>query len=389
MASLNVGKLYKRGAIWYFRITDENGKRVQKSTGKTLKREAQEYAQEYLKKIEQGDPHHQQKSTLRVELTRYLEPSTNPRYRQAQLHGTHYTLGHAKQVARLIGLVIKVLEKRLPRLLAVPVDQITRRDIKDIQIACVEERGHTRTAQSMFSNLKTVFSQLMDDDLIPISPTAGIPEIGYVKKIPIAIEPELIAWMLSKPEIFPSPQFYNYITVLATTGMRRSEALAIDTDHIHEGTLLIDQQVSPHYDHAVKPKWGIIRAIPLPSLARRALAAQSPDKQGRLFSLSNNDVATDMAKLKAALKAVDQKNKEIWARLTPHVLRHSANTNLLISGANHILVAEYLAWKHQDLIEMQRRYTHIVAMNLKPIADMLDELYQPRKESKVLQMKFS
>ena len=389
MGSLNVGKLYKRGAIWYFRITDNNGKRIQKSTGKTLKREAQEYASEYLHMADNRDKEQRNKPTLKEELTLYLDPSTNPRYKQAQIQEVFYSLGYAKQVARLAKLVVTVTEKRLPVLIDVPVDQITRRDMKDIQIAIVEERGHTRTAQHMFSTLKTIFSHLMEDSLIPLSPAAGIPEIRYVKKVPIAIEPDLIAWMLSKPEIFPSPQFHSYITVLATTGMRRCEALAIDTDHIHEGTLLIDQQVSPHYDHVVPPKWGIIRSIPLPSLAQKALAAQSPDRQGRLFSLSITDVAGEMVKLKAALKAVDQENKDVWAKLTPHILRHSANTNLLVSGANPVLVAEYLAWKHQELMDMQRLYTHVIAMRLVSVADMLDELYKPRKESKALYIKYS
>jgi len=139
----------------------------------------------------------------------------------------------------------------------------------------------------------------------------------------------------------------------------------------------------------VKPKWGVVRAIPLPSIAKKALESQKPDRNGRLFDLSINDIASAMIKLKAALMAVDKDNKDVWEKLTPHILRHSANTNLLVSGANPVLVAEYLAWKHQELVDMQRRYTHLVAMNLVPVADMLDELYKPRKENKNLYMKQS
>jgi site-specific recombinase XerD len=87
-----------------------------------------------------------------------------------------------------------------------------------------------------------------------------------------------------------------------------------------------------------------------------------------------------MGKLKAALKAADPKRADIWAKLGHHVLRHSANTNLLVSGALPVLVAEYLAWKHQELTDMQRRYTSMVAMNLKPIADKLDEIYTPSEK---------
>ena len=48
MASITVGKLYKRGDIWYFRYTDHDGRRSQRSTGKTVKREATIFAQSFI-----------------------------------------------------------------------------------------------------------------------------------------------------------------------------------------------------------------------------------------------------------------------------------------------------------------------------------------------------
>ena len=389
MGSLNIGKLYKRKLIWYFKITDNSGKRLQRSTGKTVKREAMEFAQQYLARLnDKGiSP---DANTLKEELARYLDPFTNPRYRQALLHKTSYTLGYAKQVARHASLVTDALQKRLPAMLALPVDQCTRRDMKEIQIAIVEERGHCRTAQHMFGTLKTIFTYLADDSIIIQSPAAGIPDIGYEAKKMVAIEPELIAWMIGRKDLFPSPRAWAFFTFLAMTGMRKSEGMAIDTEHIQDGTLMIDQQVSPHHDHMVKPKCGVIRVIPLSQTALAALATLEPDKEGRYFGgYKYSDIATDVIKIRTALATEDKDNKEVWYTITPHILRHSANTNLLVSGASPVLVAEYLAWKHQELVDMQRRYTHLVAMNLVPVADMLDKLYAPRTEKKVLQMKFS
>lgn len=387
MASINVGKLYKRGVIWYFRVTGSDGKRIQRSTGQTIKKNAYEYAYAYLAKLgERGDVI--DASSLRAELERYIVPESNPRYRQAMIQGKSYTIGYAKQVARHCTLLISLLQDRFPEALSLHVDEITRRDVKAIQVSIVEERGNTRTAQHIFGTLKTVFSYLVDDGILQQSVAAGIPDIGYEAKKIIAIEPELIAWMISQKNLFPSHRAWAFFTILATTGMRKSEAMAIDSGHIHNGTLMIDQQVSPHQKDMAKPKCGVIRAVPLSRLAQEAITSIQPDEKGRYFpTYKYSSIATDIGKIRAALSAVDQDNADIWRTLTPHMLRHSANTNLLVSGCNPVLVAEYLAWRHQELIDMQRRYTHMVAMNLKPVADMLDELYSPRKETKNLYMK--
>lgn len=379
MASITVGKLYKRGDIWYFRYTDHDGRRSQRSTGKTVKREATIFAQSFIDALNSTGGSREAAITLREEIARYKDVGTNPRYRQAKLYGKPYTLGYAKQVARHAVLLETVLDGMRPPVLDTPVASITRRDLKEVQLTIVEKRGHCRTAQHMFRTLKTIFSHLVDDGVLSQSPALGMPDIGYDKKKIKAIEAPMIAWMISQEQLFPSPLFHAYVTVLASTGMRRSEALAIDAHHITDGTLLIDQQVSPHHDHPVPPKWRVIRAIPLPRIALGALSSVTPDSQGRYFSaLTQRDVTDLVRLLKAALCAADPENRATWSALTLHTLRHSANTNLLVAGCSPVLVAEYLAWKHQELVDMQRNYTHMVAMNLKPVADMMDILCTPK-----------
>lgn len=383
MGSLTIGKLYKRGNIWYFKVTAPDGKRIQRSTGRTKKGEALEYAQAYLAKLSFKTGGEMDAKSLRAELSRYLIPASNPRYRQAQIQGKSYTIGYAKQVARHCKLLIEILEEKLPDSLGIPVDEMNRRDIKAIQAAIVEVRGNTRTSQHVFGTLKTVFSYLVDDGIVQQSVAAGIPDIGYKAKEIIAIEPELIAWMIHRKDLYPSHEAWAFFTILATTGMRKSEAMAIDSKSIYNGTLMIDQQVSPHVNHLVAPKCGIIRSVPLSRITQAALLEMHPDKQGRYFpNYTYNRITTDLMKLRVALATEDKENAVIWKSLTPHMLRHSANTNLLVAGASPVLVAEYLAWKHQELVDMQRRYTHMVAMNLKPVADKIDELYEYKDAKK-------
>lgn len=77
-----------------------------------------------------------------------------------------------------------------------------------------------------------------------------------------------------------------------------------------------------------------------------------------------------------ALKApAYPEEREIFSEMKSHTLRHSMNTNLLASGLPPLLVAEYLSWNHQCILDMQQRYTHVYAEAMRPVADRIDELY--------------
>lgn len=380
MGSLNVGKLYKRGDIWYFKITGPDGKRIQKSTGKKIKREATEYAEAYLQKTNTGRTN---APSLRIELERYLIPESNPRYIQAQLQGTPYTLSYAHQVARHCTLLIQALSDKMPEILDAPVDSLDRRDMKAVQVAIAEYRGRCRTAQHMFGTLKTIYSYLVDDSVVPSSPVARIPDIGYDRKKMIAIDSELIAWMLSRRDLFQNERCYHFVAILATTGMRLSECMALSVDKIFRGTLLIDQQVSKYSDEMVSPKCGVVRSIPLSKLTQDVIAEMVPDDNGRYFAnYTYSKISSEVGTLKALLLHEDKLNAQVWKRLTPHLLRHSLNTNLLVEGCSDILTAEYLAWHHQDMIDMQRKYTHIKAKKLQSVADLIDEMYTYKGDDK-------
>lgn len=67
--------------------------------------------------------------------------------------------------------------------------------------------------------------------------------------------------------------------------------------------------------------------------------------------------------------------RDIFSEMKSHTLRHSMNTNLLASGLPPLLVAEYLSWNHQCILDMQQRYTHVYAESMRPVADKIDELY--------------
>jgi integrase len=232
----------------------------------------------------------------------------------------------------------------------------------------------------VFALCKTILKQAVADDLILTSPGEGIPNIGYTEKKLIAIDEELLAWMINQRQLFPSSEFWAYVTVVAVTGMRRGEAIAMSRDRMVGNLYTIDQQIKANSQYISKPKGGFLRTIPLPRIALDALNEIPPADGPFYFPLSRNWVTSQFALLKAALKAADPEHRSIWSVMTLHTLRRSLNTNLLVQGMSAPLVAEYMSWKHQrqdrdSSIIMQRRYLKLNESKLQPVADMIDQLY--------------
>ena len=92
----------------------------------------------------------------------------------------------------------------------------------------------------------------------------------------------------------------------------------------------------------------------------------------------------------AKIDGVIFEDEEAFAMLSPHKLRHALNTNLLAEQGveegkvSENMVAEYLSWEHQDQSKMQRRYTHMVASRLLPVADLISKIYSRKIESSIL-----
>ena len=266
--------------------------------------------------------------TFREVVSQYEKIETNPRYIESKITQKNYSTEHARDVGVKAKLLTEIVDKYLPGVMDDYVSDLTRRDVKDIAAVIVKERGNCRTAQQLFINCKTFLKQAVADDMILSSPGEGISNIGYNEVPTISIHEELITWMINKRELFPSTDFWAFITIAATTGMRRGEVVAISKSRLHGNLLTIDQQIKSNSQSISKPKGGFVRTIPLSKITMAALKEIEPTDGEFYFPLSRNWVVDQLGKLKAALKAVDTKNMDIWSKLTPHVLRRSANTNL-------------------------------------------------------------
>jgi len=354
-------KIFKQGKskYWTFKYTDAGNKRRMKSTGCTKKGDAMRYVREYIDSLSP----YSTTNTLEALITLYTDIETNPRFRDKKATGQMYGERYAKHITRdaqlLLDTKAPILQKNL--------HQISRRDVKDTALLIVRKHGQRAKSKNIYKLLKIALSQAADDGLIKVSPAQGLADIKPEKVNPrFALPFEEIRQVLDENR-FPDEYTRDVFIVLATTGLRRSEFLALIPSQIKEHTLCVNRAYKDDSCRIVgAPKWDKARTIYLPDVTLQAL--------NRLFEHFPRITFTPHT-LASRLKVTGALAKDIspeWEGLTPHVLRHSLNTALRLSPVPDILVREYMSWEHQT--DIQDRYTHIYAKNLKPVADMIDKL---------------
>gem|GEM_PF-829874 len=388
---------------WYYAKVVVNGIRKTIATHSTDRSEAMEYIANILKKDElvfNEENHDASLWKLADVLRPFTDISTNPKMKDCQFSGSCYGMRHAHNVARSTIVLGNLLKQRAPGILTLPVKKLTRKECKDIGFLILDKFGHTSKAQNIFKSLKTSLSYATDESIIESNPSAGLPDIKVeVVHERIAVPPEDIQAIICHHECFPDELSRDIFILFVTTGMRRSELMALDWSRIQETcgmtVIRIDQAYKDECWKVIgTPKWNKTRVLPASRLAIGALEdvarLHSGQRKGKLFTgYTPKHVIKDFRFIRQmALSAIpDLVDRCAVAQMTPHALRHSLNTNLRLAGMGDLLVAEYLSWQHQDTLAMQREYTHIYARNLVPVAQMIDRIYGQGKipEGKVLQ----
>ena len=361
----------KPGGIWYMNLRDPiTGKKTRKSSGTRLLSEAKKIFDKEQLKLSVGS----RNKSLRDDITMYLDPDSNPRKKQANLDGSTYGMHHAVTISYQAKFALQVIDKEL---LDMQLSDISAIHIKKIKECIVKAYGHTRKANALFIFVKSVFSQAHEDGEIDNNPASGMKQIIYEKKQRDSVDESVIRKIIQAGRDFSDYEAWAFFSIIATTGMRCSEVLALSEKQIDGNYLLINQALkldSP--DSIGLPKWGIIREIQLPDITARIIASLAADKNGRYFYRTRNWGYFAIVRIKARAIELFPEDKEDISRITAHVLRHSLNSCLICNGCSEVLVASYFGWNHQNLFPSQKGYTHIHAKNLKPISDAIDMIFQ-------------
>ena len=369
---------YKQGNNYYFKITI-NKVRKTYPTGMTTLEEAEKYVKKFMLELDEYNvPDVSSRPTLQNVITQYQSEHTNPKYQEVQSTQGNYTSGRAKSVARAAKYMLETLPKPL---LKKKISVLTRQDCIQVRDSIHRAYGSTAKANETWKAFKTMLTYASEKGLTPgQSPAYGLSDIKYKKKIKHAVAIEDIMEILKHGELFFNEYERLFFLTIATTGMRKSEALALNAEQfrVSKGIpiLTINRAAKSYEGFKVsEPKWGVVRTIPLPQILWRELHVYV-EKGGDIFaSLPVNSINDMYDRIKAIAPTFDDmETPEYVAELTSHVLRHSLNSALLIEGVSEYLVAEYFAWRHQTRT-VQEGYTHVYARNLLPVAEGIDRLF--------------
>ncbi len=377
--SANNKKLYKRAGasperdFWYMYLRDP-------STGKLIRKSTFTFDEEEALKIWQLEQEKLNALSVNARfgtiLSLYMKPETNPRFKRIQLEGGHYGMEHAKRVARECTNMHALFSRECPAIMKMKISDIKTMQFKILKTKLINEYGNRRKTSLMLEALKAVFSQAHEDGITEVNVTAGVSNVRYTAKPRCAADDKLIGRIIALKDRFPNVKDWAFFTILATTGMRRSELLALESDQIKDGVLTINRALKSIYkDDIGLPKWDIVRVIPLSKITQYAISCIDPDKDGRYFHNNRRWADDSFIRMKLAACSVLHDDTAAIMSLTPHILRHSLNTNLLAAETSPVLVAYYLAWAHQTLIDMQERYTHLQAMKLSAVSDGIDKMF--------------
>lgn len=314
----------------------------------------------------------------------YMDESTpNPRRRQAIVDGTSYGDTYAENIARHARQLGELLSRRAPKIYQMDMADITVIHIKTIKELIIKEWGHCRKSQQIFTDLKTYFSQAHEDGIIFASPCVGLADIQYKVSVREAMPIELLQLILGERG-YMNHKMWSFIAIAITTGMRKSEIMALHKEQILDGgkALLVDRAIKDKHSTIGPTKTDERRILPLSKLAQSIILDITPGIDGKLFpDLDWGNYAHKYNReVRQFLKMKYPELSNVWTAMSCHVFRHSLYSNLICNGANKALAEEYLSWTKQNLDAMPANYLHIYARNLTPIAELIDKIYSPREQ---------
>jgi integrase len=362
--------------IWYFYYYYAEGKRSSRSTGESLKYEAERYAAGFVRKISG-------QSTERIRLLEFASGffdqaggwvrSQKARNRTFGSHQSTVRTGHLKNYV-------------LPKFGSRFVDDIASGEIDSWLLNLPVANG---TKNAIISTLNIVFKEADRRKLIRDNPMRSIERMAsnYKKKDTFSLEelgrlfPRGEGAML---KIWKYPKWATMFYLMLTTGLRRGEAAALQWQHVvwDMSGILILQAVKAGGGGVGDPKNNDKRAAILPERSLQLLKwwkniTSFPDSEHFVFFGVRGDkhlyLDTISRRFPGGLEKAGISTE--GRNLSVHSLRHTYNTRM-----ERLLPGEILRYMIGHKSEsMTAHYTHITPKErLKqylPVKQQLDEVW--------------
>ena len=271
------------------------------------------------------------------------------------------SIGHSVKARTLVRYDEIFRLHLLPRFGKVAVQKLDRGRIKLLLVDKLNEGLQKRTVRNIQSAFRAMLNAAIDDGLLVSNPAA---KLGRAIKLTVSKttrQEEIKAMTTAQRRLFlatvlqEAPRYYPLFFVLAGTGMRLGEGLALQDEDLSlsttSPTIRIARALSEDKELDT-PKSGLGRTVDLSQALTAVLSRHlATQKQARLTHgwtalppwVFTSKVGTplDPANVRKAMQAVLKKAK-LPMHFTPHSLRHSYASILLADGVSPVYVQEQL-----------------------------------------------
>ncbi|MCD4679838.1 MAG: site-specific integrase [Bacteroidales bacterium] len=349
---------YKRNDIFYFKYTDKHGIRKQKSCSTNRKGKAQQFIREFFDKQENGPVG---LVTLSELLVTWRTGDTNPRYDRYKIEGKQYGKAQVKNIQYALNHIEK---HKIMKIMVVDITKGNVLDLRDWLISQLPDKP--QTINKIFSALRSIFTEYIFRDELRYNPFALVGKVDYTPKEKEILNPEQVLKLLDN---FTDPLAKSFCSLLALSGMRQGEAMALSWNQIEGNIITINRAFKSDSAKDIGlPKWNKTRTIIL------SKHIHLPEKSiGLVFRVNSHRVYFKWwyEQFYDALKSAE------LPRITPHSLRHVVNSELLRNNISPYLIQKYLGWSSGSsmITKVQEGYTHINSKDLQIVADAIDSIY--------------
>lgn len=257
------------------------------------------------------------------------------------------------------------------------IDQITTEEITDYFVELSKKMIKYKT---VFGLLKRLLEYAIDLQLLEVNPARPhlLPKKSQVKhrdtKHNFYDAQQMKDFLAAAKEY--DERAYVYFKLLATTGMRRGEALALtwkDIDYEHS-VIRINKTLTLGLESKQilqKPKTGKDRFINLPEDTASDLKSYHKDLYTNLFHKKDGGYLK-LTKPDKWRRAIYKANPDL-KQITIHGFRHSYSTIMNAAGANPKAIQAQLGHAHLDMT--MNVYTHVTNQEMRELNDLTNTIF--------------
>jgi integrase len=337
--------LYKnKNGKWYVIYTDENGKRTTKSTGQTLKGEANKFLFEFRNKLDEERNQIVKPIQIKQFGFQYL--------RQRESHFTEKTIKVNKTT-------FKFLENYFGN---VQISEITRNDLEEYFNKRIKDSS-IYTARKDLINLSAAFNYAVNSGYLVSNPCKGIKRYRLPERQPLFYSKEDFNKLLYAID---NEDLRDLVLFAVNTGLRQMELITLEWSQINfkDNFLILDNN-----GHITKSKR--IRTIPLNQTCIDILKKRyerSDFQYQNVFTIDNKPILQERFSKQFKSYVI---NTKINSKLNFHSLRHTHASWLVQSGVSIYVVSKLLG--HAD-IKTTQIYAHLRSDDLRSAVNQLSSI---------------